>query len=238
MAKKATLAIAALAILALSGDAKAKGVDEPTDEPPEDEPPKDKPDPTLFTTWGGLVKRVPQQNAGYSVRQGDTLLGPTGVIARVFKSAGKPGGGTGAEKRAYLQAITRVRSNWRTAGTLSTGFTPAIVRVDVRDSEGNVVSGTIGGAMMPWHDGWKEATRQGDLPARLIQWARNPNTGGLRAVGDWEEKKHSAVRHYATLWLPSIDCADLGMGVSESPQCDWPAALYQLAGTSWLGWSP
>ncbi len=237
MAKKATLAIAALAFLALSGDAKAAPpTDEPTDEPPTDEPPTD--EPTLFTTWRTLTKGAPQEKSGYTVRKDETLLAANGVIARVFKAAGQANGGTGAERIAYLHAITRVRSNWRTYGTMSTGFTPPITRVDIRDAQGNIVSGTIGGAMMPWHDGWFAATTQGDLPARLIQWNRNPNTGMLRSVGDWKAKKHSTTRRYATLWLPPIDCMDLGMDVSESPQCDWPAALYQLAGTSWQGWSP
>lgn len=235
MAKKTGLALVALAILAAGGDSKAARAPV-IDEPPIDEPPTD--EPTLFNEWKKFVKPSPEQSAGYTIRKGDVLLGNNGVIAKVYRDAGQPNGGTGAERKAYLQAITRVRSNWRTAGTMVSSFTPPIQRVEVRSPSGEVGIGTIGAAFLPWHDGWGAATAQGDLPARLIGWTRNPNTGQPRTAPDWKEKKHSAVRRYATLWLPGLECADLGMDVSQSPQCDWPSTLYNLAGTTWNAWVP
>lgn len=207
--------------------AKAK----PTEDPTEPDEPSD--EPTIIAVIEPLISDAPRPGAAYQVRQGEILYGNGGIIARALRSV--DASDTGADRVAYYQAITRVRSNWRLYGTLRGPHTPAIERVVVRSAAGDVDTGTITAALCVRHDRWLSAAAQGDLPARLIGWTRSQATGACASVRNrqgWQSLRHGS-RTYGLLWLPPLEAVDLGLDVTDRPDMDWPAALYEAAGTTW-----
>lgn len=242
---------AAVVLLLLAGGKKAAAAvpDEPEPEPPEGPGPGFAPPPVLPlppvgpaadlpAVWASQMRATPTPGFGYQVKQGEVLRGNNGIMARAMTAGGMAGGGSGQDRTAYLRAITRVRSNWRLYGTPSTGFTPAIDRVQILNQDDSIVSGTIGAAFVKMHDNWAAATTQGSLPSRLIGWTRNPNTGAPRTAANWQARMHGPSRTFGVLLLPDLACVLLGLQVGRTPNCDWAAQLYNAAGTAWAAWVP
>lgn len=247
MSKGKTIALVAAGLFLIGGKSKAASAKTP-DLPPPPKSDDDEPDqpiivlpPAKVVTLGDVfadnVRPTPTPGFAYVVRKGDRALGSGGIADRALKSAGFANP-TGAQRQVYYQAMTRVRSNWRLYGTMATGFDGQSERVSVMDTNGNSVNGTILAAFNKVNDNWQAATQAGQLPARLINWNRNKNTGNAVPIGGWQGKLHGGSRQYGVLMLPTMKCATEGVTVSHNPQCDWPTGLYTMAATTYGAWVP
>ncbi len=190
-------------------------------------------DVTPLQIFNSLIKPTPQPNAAYKVKAGDTLLGPNGICARAIL-AGSGEEATSAERYAYYEACSRVRSNWMLYAT-----EPVNNPVEVTDENGDTVAGSITGAFFKMHDSWPGALAEDELPSRLIGFTRNQNLQPV-PLGGWQERAHGqakTTRQYGTLWLPDLACVTYGPDVFTNEQCDWPPSLFEAVGLDRMGWT-
>lgn len=209
------------------------GVNKPPEPPPPPEP-GDAPDP--LEVWQPLVAPEPTVGRGYRIRKDEVFYGSDGIVARALtKALGRVP--STDERVAYYRAIGRVRSNWRLYGTLRGAKTGDVEAFNVRNADGEIVEGTITGALLPWHDSWPLSLADGRLPRRLIDWRRKGD-GKLRAVPDAAEIAASGNRLFGVVWLPPLDAMQAGVETTYRADLDWPGELYAAAGTTWEEWVP
>ncbi len=189
-------------------------------------------DVTAIQVFNSLIKGTPQPNAAYKIKQGDTLLGSGGIAAQAIL-AGSGQVATPAERYAYYEAITRVRTNWMLYAT-----TAANNPVNVTDENNDTVAGTVTASFFKMHDTWPGSMQEDDMPARLIGFSRNQNLQPV-PLGNWTERAHGtakSTRQFGTLWLPDLACVDFGPDVFTNEQCDWPPALWEAVGIDRWDW--
>lgn len=191
---------------------------------------------TPLEVWKGFIADEPTVQRGYRVKKGEVFYGANGIVARALaKAYGRPA--TVQERVSYYRAMGRVRSNWRTTGTLRGPGTGEVEAFTIRNADGATVEGTMEAALEPVNDSWALALAQGHLPRRLIQWGRT-QSGHAAPRSDWKELASSLNRTYGCVWLPPLSAMDAGEDVTWSPEYDWPTALYHSVGTTWEEWVP
>lgn len=247
------IALTALGVaLAAGGSAAAAGVlVEPDDDdddqdddpvaPPDtpvvvvDPPPPPPPGITLQSVWGALMSASPEPGRGYQVKAGDVLLGASGLIAMALQAGGEAA--TAAARTAYYQATTRVRSNWV---LYATDQPPGVERVSVTGQDGATVTGSITAALLPVNDSWGASVQQGQLPRRLIKFARQwqGNSRVVVPAPGYQGFMHGGARTYGTIFFPSLSCIGKGPAAIQDATCDWPVLLWTAAGQAQGSWVP
>lgn len=223
----------AVAVWAFAGSASAASKKE-LPPPPGDEPegPGPEPDPVLKQVFDDNVAEVPTLGMGYQLVKGDTYRGPNGIVARAAPQLSPQ------DRVAYIRVMTRLLSNWRLYGALTTGHTAPLDRINIPagPTGGAPAVGNINAALNKVNDSWPIAISKNELPARLIRWNRNKNTGKVQPVAGWRDRMHGHSRRYGLVMMPPLSCLEEG-GLPPAA-CDWPADLWVLTQTSRDEWQP
>jgi hypothetical protein len=186
---------------------------------------------TLPATLTSLTSPTPRMGAAYQVRDGDVLLGPGGIVGKALVSEGLAN--TAQNRTRYLQAMTRVRSNWVLYAT--DGTSSQVDDATVTDSSGQTTKGDITAAMLRMHDSWGDAAAAGELPNRLIKFTRQVSGNNKVPVPmqGWQQRAHggaATARVYGRLWLPPALAMNQGPLAFQNAAYDWPVQLWLAAG--------